>query len=139
VVAHNCAVSPEKTYDRPRVLKLGVKAGQRVSVLGVDDPDLVEEMEEMGADVSTALRPGSDIVFFAAETAADLARVADLREHIVPAGAIWVVRRKGAGATLKETDVIDAGLAARMVDNKIVSFSDTHGAMRLVIRLRDRP
>jgi len=25
------------------------------------------------------------------------------------------------------------------VDNKIASFSDTHGAMRLVFRLKDRP
>ena len=26
-----------------------------------------------------------------------------------------------------------------LVDNKIASFSDTHGAMRFVFRLRDRP
>ena len=35
-------------------------------------------------------------------------------------------------------DVIEAGLAARMVDNKIAAFSKTHAAMRLVIRLVDR-
>jgi hypothetical protein len=40
---------------------------------------------------------------------------------------------------LRDTDVIDAGLAAGLVDNKIASFSDTHGAMRLVFRVRDRP
>jgi len=68
-----------------------------------------------------------------------LKRIADLRAYIKPDGAIWVVRRKGAEATLKEVDVINAGLAAHLVDNKIASFSDTHGAMRLVFRLRDRP
>jgi hypothetical protein len=40
---------------------------------------------------------------------------------------------------LRDTDLIDAGLAAGLVDNKIASFSDTHGAMRFVFRLRDRP
>ena len=125
-------------YDRPRVLKLGVREGQRISVLGVDDPDLVGELEEMGADVSPEPRPGSDMIFYPAESHADLARIAELRRSIVPNGAIWVVRRKGLGATLKDTDVIDAGVAAKMVDNKIVSFSETHGAMRLVIRLKDR-
>jgi hypothetical protein len=35
--------------------------------------------------------------------------------------------------------VIEAALAAGLVDNKVVSFSDTQTALRLVIRLRDRP
>ena len=49
------------------------------------------------------------------------------------------MRPKGGRSAIKDTDVIDAGLAAGLVDNKIASFSDTHGAMRLVFRLRDRP
>jgi hypothetical protein len=50
-----------------------------------------------------------------------------------------VIRPKGGRSSLRDTDVIDAGLAAGLVDNKIASFSETHGAMRLVFRLRDRP
>jgi hypothetical protein len=50
-----------------------------------------------------------------------------------------VIRPKGGRSALRDTDVIDAGLAAGLVDNKIASFSETHGAMRLVYRLRDRP
>ncbi len=74
-----------------------------------------------------------------AHDAADLRRLKDLKTWIEPNGAIWVVRPKGGRAAIKETDVIAAGLAAGLVDNKIASFSDTHGAMRLVFRLRDRP
>ena len=50
-----------------------------------------------------------------------------------------MIRTKGAGSAIRDTDVIAAGLAAGLVDNKIASFSETQGAMRLVFRLRDRP
>ena len=81
----------------------------------------------------------SDLVFFGAETAADLKKLKGLKSWIEPNGAIWVIRPKGGRSILRDTDVIAAGLAAGLVDNKIASFSDTHGAMRLVFRLRDRP
>src|SRR5258708_2241806 len=80
----------------------------------------------------------SDLIFFAAETEADLARLADLRAHIKPNGGIWVLRRKGPDASIKDTRLIEAGLAARMVDNKIVAFDEKLSAMRMVIRLMDR-
>ncbi len=80
-----------------------------------------------------------DLVFIGAERPADLERIAQLKASIKPDGAIWVVRPKGGRSSLRETDVIDAALAAGLVDNKIASFSATQGAMRLVYRLRDRP
>ena len=80
-----------------------------------------------------------DIVFMGAAGAADLARLADVKLWIEPDGAIWVIRTKGGGSAISDVDVIEAGLAAGLVDNKIASFSDTHAAMRLVFRLRDRP
>jgi hypothetical protein len=69
----------------------------------------------------------------------DLKRLKDVKKWIEPNGAIWVVRPKGGRSEIRDTDVIEAGLAAGLVDNKIASFSDTQGAMRLVFRLRDRP
>ena len=129
----------DKVYDRPLLDKLGVKAGQRISIVGLHDEAFVDDLQAHKADVRPRLRAESDLIFFAAETARDLQRIADLRGYIKPDGAIWVVRRKGAEANLKEVDVINAGLAAQMVDNKIASFSETEGAMRLVFRVRDRP
>lgn len=128
----------KQSYDRPLLDKLGVKPGHRVSVLRLRDPGFVESVAARGADVSARMRRDSDLVFVAAEGPADLARLAVLRRHIKDSGAIWVVRRKGKEAVLRETDVINAALAAGLVDNKIASFSDTQGAMRLVIRLVDR-
>ena len=124
--------------DRPLLDKLGVKPGDKVSVIGLDDEAFVDELQARKASVSRRLRAHSDLIFYAAETIKDLYRIADMRAYIKSNGAIWVIRRKGADASLKDVDVINAGLDARMVDNKIASFSDTQGAMRLVIRLRDR-
>jgi hypothetical protein len=124
--------------ERPRLVKLGVKSGQRISLVGLDEPGFAEELVRAGADISRRLRRDSDILFYAAENFRDLQRVSDLRRFIKTTGAIWVIRRKGKDAPLKDIDVIEAGLAAKMVDNKIAAFSETHAAMRLVIRLIDR-
>ena len=48
-------------------------------------------------------------------------------------GAIWVVSRKGRAATLRDVEVIGAAREAGLVDKKIVSFSPTHTALRLVV------
>ncbi len=69
---------------------------------------------------------------------ADLQRLSELRPRIKDAGAIWVLRAKGAAAKVREVDVIEAGKAHRLVDNKIASFSATLAAMRLVIPLSMR-
>jgi hypothetical protein len=119
-------------------MKLGVKPGYRVSVVGVDDPALLDEIRRHGADVSPRMRRDSDLIFFGARHREDLERIAEMKDYIRKDGAIWVVRAKGKDRAITETDVIQAGLAAGLVDNKIVSFSDTHGAMRLVYRIRDR-
>jgi hypothetical protein len=124
--------------ERPRLVKLGVKPGQKISVLGIEEAGFASELEDAGADVNLRLRRHSDILFYAAQSFRDLERIGALRGYIVSNGAIWVIRRKGKDAPLKDIDVIEAGLAARMVDNKIAAFSKTHAAMRLVIRLVDR-
>jgi len=74
-----------------------------------------------------------------AAEATELLRLSEVKTWIEPNGAIWVIRPKGGRSSLKDTDLIDAGKKAGLVDNKIASFSETHGAMRFVFRLRDRP
>jgi hypothetical protein len=41
-------------------------------------------------------------------------------------------------AKIKDVDVIAAAKAAGLVDNKVVSFSETHTALRLVIPVDQR-
>jgi hypothetical protein len=125
---------------KPLLDKLGVKPGSRVAVLNLDNRGFIAGLRERTKDI-VFRKPSKpcDLVFLGAEDARDLQRLKEVKSWIEPNGAIWVVRRKGAGAALRDTDLIGAGLAAGLVDNKIASFSDAHGAMRFVFRLKDRP
>jgi len=133
-------MSPDVPSTRPLLDKLGVKAGSRVAIVDLDDPWFLSLLRERTSDiVRSRPRKPVDLVFMSAQDEADLKRLKELKLWIEPNGAIWVVRPKGALSPLRETDLIEAGLAAGLVDNKIASFSDTQGAMRFVFRLRDRP
>jgi hypothetical protein len=133
-------VSPDVPSTRPLLDKLGVKPGSKVALVDLDDQGFISLLKQRTTDIVRG-RPRTpvDLVFMGASDEAHLRRLKDVKKWIEPNGAIWVVRPKGGRAAIKDTDVIAAGLAAGLVDNKIASFSDTHGAMRLVFRLRDRP
>jgi hypothetical protein len=127
-------------YPRSLVDKLGLKSGSRAAVIGIDDPAFLRDAtERIGAAPATKLGNNLDFIFYAADSAAELAKLKTLKSHLQPAGAIWVVSRKGKAATIKDVDVMAAGRAAGLVDNKTCSFSDTHTALRLVIPLAARP
>src|SRR3954463_11874818 len=130
----------DPVYTTPLDQKLGIKPAQRVEIVDLVDPGLIRLVIEAGADVVSG-RPGDpvDLIFLGAETVGDLACLPTLRRRLQPAGAIWVVSTKGKTATLRDTEVIEAAIANGLVDNKVVSFSATHTALRLVIGVVDRP
>ena len=118
--------------------KLGVKPGSRVAVLGVKDGPFLRQLTERGADVTVGRRRKSaDLIFFLAERPGDLAKLSTLEADIVRNGAIWVVSPRGR-PEVSDVVVIAAGIAAGLVDNKVVRFSDTHTALRFVIPLARR-
>ena len=122
-----------------RLDKLGVKPAMKVSVLGPVDDAFLAELRTHTADVSRGrARAGSDLVFFAANSPADLERLPTLRKSLKPAGALWVLRAKGPAATVTESAVMAKGKAAGLVDTKVVAFSDTHTAERFVIPIARR-
>ena len=125
---------PEQVSLRPRIDKLGVKPGFRVAIVGVEDPDLLDELRTR-TDEILMYRPRDkrDLIFYAAESLNALEELAELKKHIVDSGAVWVVSKKGKERSLNDTDVITAAKRAGLVDNKVVSFSPTHTALRLVI------
>jgi hypothetical protein len=125
---------------KPLLDKLGVKPGSKVAVVDLDEPGFLKELRARTGDVVLG-KPATpcDIVLMGATKLQDLTRLGEVKKWIEPNGAIWVVRPKGGRSELRDTDLIDAGLAAGLVDNKIASFSETHGAMRFVFRLKDRP
>jgi hypothetical protein len=116
-----------------RMDKIGVKAGMRAAVMGVADPTLSGELAERGA-VPVAELADLDLLFYAADSARDLARIEALIPMLGPKGALWVVSPKGKAATLKDVDVMAAAKAHGLVDNKVVAFSDTLTSLRFVRR-----
>jgi hypothetical protein len=121
-------------YPKSLIDKLGVKPDSRAAVLGVTDPEFSRQLRERLVEpAGQQLVAGLDFIFYAADSAAALAKLATLKSHLQPAGAIWVVSLKGAAAKIKDTDVMTAARAAGLVDNKVCSFSATHTALKLVI------
>ena len=124
-------------YPRSRIDKLGVKPGHRVTVLSVDEPAFLAELDERGADVSPRARAGSDIIFVGMTAKADLPRLTALRRSIKPEGAIWVIWPKGR-KEFREDDVREYGPRAELVDVKVMAFSDTLSGLKMVVPLAKR-
>ena len=119
--------------------KLGVKPFHRISVLGIDDDQFWTQLAARAEDVVKGrLRKDSDLIFFAADSLLELRHLPRLKTCLVSNGAIWVVSPKGKAAKIKDVDVIAAAKAAGLVDNKVVGFSETHTALRLVIPVDQR-
>jgi hypothetical protein len=124
----------ERVSTRPLVDKLGVTRGARVAIVAFPDPTLRELLRTRTDDITEGEpAPDTDLVFLGAEAAAELAILPRLRARLRPSGAIWVVSRKGRAGTLRDVEVIAAAVASGLVDNKVVSYSETHTALRLVI------
>jgi DUF3052 family protein len=124
----------ERVYSTPLLDKLGVRPGMRVAIIGVGDDAIRPLIAELTTDLTDGWPlPETDIVLLAADTAEQLAPLVDLAGRIRQNGAIWVISRKGKAATISDVQVIEAARSARLVDNKVVSFSPTHTALRLVI------
>jgi hypothetical protein len=131
-------VAKDRDYSqRSRIDKLGVKPGMVVSLLGLNDPDFLEELEERGAEVSRRPRKGADLMFLLAQRPEELERLAALEPIMARSGAIWVVSPKGR-PEIADVVVIDGAKRAGLVDNKVVRFSDELTALRLVIPVARR-
>ena len=113
--------------------KLGIKKGQIIALVAVDDPEFRERLLERGVTLRQG-RPGPDcdMIFLGAETVDALRKLPGLVAHLAPAGAIWVLRPKGH-ARITERAVMTAGREAGLIDTKVVRFSETHTAEKFVI------
>jgi hypothetical protein len=115
------------------VEKLGVKPTQSVSVLGNFSPDFVESLKKQGALLTKGkIHADSVSIFFAAEEKQDLRRLPSISQSNRGATALWIVYPKGQ-KSITEADVRSAGLAAGLVDIKVVGFSATHTALKFVL------
>lgn len=117
--------------------KLGVKAGMRVHVNGVDDEaafarELVDrktELVPLGKDASVAV--------LGLATQSDLKQLAAARKKLADDAALWAVWPKGR-KELTEDHIRAAALACGLVDVKVARFSDVRSALKLVVPVKDR-
>lgn len=120
------------------IQKLGIKPGQQVALVHLDDAAFASELEQAGALVSSGrARKNSDAIFYGADSRADLTRLATLKTSLAPNGALWIIRPKGV-KSITEADTMAAGKAAGLVDVKVVKFSETHTAEKFVIPVAKR-
>lgn len=129
----------ERSYEHRSLLdKLGIKPGMRVALLGIEDAAFLADLRGRTGDISLGeAPPDADAIFLAVDGPDDIRRLSELRERIKPNGAIWAVFRKGQ-KDFNENDVLRLGLESGLVDVKVVRFSDTHTALKFVIRKAER-
>jgi len=123
---------------RPLLDKLGVKPGLKVSVIGLDDPSFFRPLADRSGDASSRPRKFSDLIFVYMKDRGDLPRLRVLRPYLKPAGGIWVLWRKGR-KTFREEDIRSFGPDVGLVDVKVVAFSPTLSALKMVIPVAQRP
>lgn len=119
-------------HPRSTAEKLGIKPGLVVSAVAMSAGDFAEDLRAQAKSLSDsrALKD-SDLIFFGAGKAAELARVGRLLPSLANAGALWIVYPKGK-KEITESQVLSAGRAAGLVDVKVVRFSPTHTALKFV-------
>jgi len=121
-------VSPKSLID-----KLGVKAGQRVTLAGRFPAEFSASLKKHGAKLATLEGSAAPPwIFFAAESREDLADVKRVARTVQGATALWIVYPKGR-KQITEADVRSSGLASGLTDIKVASFSATHTALKFVL------
>jgi hypothetical protein len=118
---------------KPLLAKLGVKFGESVSLLGDFPADFVASLKKWGAAVhANSRRAAVQTIFCATNQISDLRQLPAACRGVHGAMAFWVVFPKGQESITAE-QVRSAGLAAGLVDIKVVSFSPTHTALKFVL------
>lgn len=124
---------------KSRLDKLEVKPESIVCVVDIDDEGFLEELtSRLESEPSGDPESQYDLIFRGLEAKRDLGVIRKLRPHLLPHGALWLVYRKGKSAPIREDDVREAFLSAKLVDVKVVSFSATHTAVKVVIPKHER-
>lgn len=121
-------------YPRSRIEKLGIKPGQRVLLVGLEDEALDADLASRDCTVlRRETKAPVDVAMVLVDTPDKLRLIARYRQAITPDASLWVIRPKGKDTPVTEAQVRDAAKRAELVDIKVVSFSDTHSAEKLVI------
>jgi len=119
-------------HPKSTVEKLGIKTGLTVSFVSMPVDQTMQDARTIAAAFSgrQALR-NSDIIFFGAAAAANLADIKKLLPSLASRGALWIAYPKGR-KEITELQVLQAGRNAGLYDVKVVSYSATYTALKFV-------
>ncbi len=124
--------------NRTRIEKLGVKPGMRIALLGSFDDAVLAEIRALTEDVGVGrAKKESKMILLLADSVKELLRLTPLQSSITRDGAIWVIYRKGQ-REFGQSHVMAAAKQHGLVDIKIMSFSETHTGLKLVIPVAHR-
>ncbi len=129
----------------PLSTKLGIKDGSRVVLLGAPR-DFDQELAPLpeGVRLMTRLPTGRTVdvaVLFCGNLKQLIGGFGKARDHLTPAGGLWVAwpkKASGVETDLDENLIRDHGLAAGLVDNKVCAVTQVWSGLRFVYRVQDR-
>ena len=125
-------------HPKTRIEKIGLKSGEKISLLGSFEMDFLAELEPLAGSVTKGkVAADSDTIFFAADSLKELSAVAKMAKSLKGAGSLWIVYPKRQ-KTITENDIIAAGRKTGLKDVKVVGFSATHTALKFVLPLTKR-
>lgn len=124
----------------PQARKLGIKSGQRVSILnsppGWQLTDPPHEINFVGA------REPADLIISFFTVAEKLSsRLPSLVKRIYPSGALWIAWPRRAGghqSDITDNIVRESALPLGVVDVKVAAIDEDWSGLRLVWRLSNR-
>jgi hypothetical protein len=114
------------------VEKLGVKSGHAISVFGELHPDFLEKLNEQRCRVLRGnVASDAACIFLGVATRKQLNQVRPIASKMPGSAALWVVYPKGQ-TSITESQVIEAARNAGLKDVKVVAFSATQTALKVV-------
>jgi hypothetical protein len=119
----------------PRTLadKLGVTRGMQIAVIDVEDRTILDDLTAKGAELVVGSVPQDvAMVLFRVVRPSQLAALGAMTSRIARNGAIWVVHPRG-DATVADTIIFAAARDAGLTYTKVVRFSESDTAEKLVI------
>lgn len=134
----------EKWAERIRspkglVDKLDLKPTHVVALLGVKDATFAAQVEPRVASVvSGRMVKNANVVFLQADSPSALVKLGRVATTMARDGAAWVIHPKGKDSRVKDTDVFASGKQVGLTATKVVRFSETHSAEKLVIPVARR-
>jgi hypothetical protein len=127
---------------KPVPVKLGIKPGSHVLLRAAPKGFALDPLPDDVTVHRRAVRPPYDVVLvFTPDRVSLERRFGPLVDVIAAAGALWVgwpKRSSGVATDLDENVVRDVGLAAGLVDVKVIAIDHTWSGLKFVRRLLSR-